>query len=119
MATHHPRTTVVTSGGTLVNEVIYPYPCIVHSIHVAHATGGAAWVQVHDVSSAPPNGAVPTFAHEIASAQRDAVIEGGGFPLYFRNGVYVCESDTVATKTLHAGLDLFVTLVVEEASLSV
>lgn len=118
MATHHPRTTVITSGDTLVNEVIYPYPCIVHAIHVAHASGGAAWIQVHDAASAPSNGAVPWFTHEVASANRDALIEGGGFPLYFPTGVYVCESDTVPTKTLHAGSDLFVTLIVEEASLA-
>lgn len=114
MAIHHPKKIVVNSGATLVNEVIYPYPCIVHAIHVAHGTGGAAWVQVHDVAAAPADGAIPTFVHAIDSAKSDARIEGHAFPYFFENGVYICESDTVPTKTLHAGLDLFVVLVIEE-----
>lgn len=104
----------MTSGGTLVNEVIYPYPCIVHAIHVAHASGGAAWVQIHDSATVPLDGAVPLVTHSIDSSKRDAAIEGMVGAINFVNGVYVCESDTVPTKTLHAGLDLFVTLVIEE-----
>ena len=115
MAIHQPRKVVVTSGATLVNEVIYPYPCVVHSIHVTHNTGGAAYVQVHDADTPPANGTVPMFAHSIESAKKDADIESSGaFPIYFESGVYVCESDTLATKTLHAGADLFVSLVIEE-----
>lgn len=113
MGIRHPHKTLVTSGATLVNEVIYPYPCTVHAIHVAHATGGAAWIQIHNAASAPANGAVPLMTHSIDSSKRDADIESIGWPFYFTEGVYVCESDTVPTKTLHAGLDLFVTMVIE------
>ena len=109
-----PHKVVVTSGATLVNQVIYPYPCIVHAIHVAHGTGGAAWVQIHNSATVPPEGSVPLVTHAIEASKNDADIEGGMFPFYFDEGVYICESDTVPTKTLHAGLDCFVTLVIEE-----
>ena len=69
MAIHQPRKVVVTSGATLVNEVIYPYPCVVHSIHVTHNTGGAAYVQIHDADTPPANGTVPMFTHSIESAK--------------------------------------------------
>jgi hypothetical protein len=34
-------------------------------------------------------------------------------PLYFKYGVYICESDTITTKTLTAAAHLFVTIVIE------
>lgn len=112
-AISNPRTAAVNSGGTLVNATSYPYPCMVHSIHVAHATGGAAWIQIHNHAGTPAEGAVPRFVHAIETSKNDAKIEGDSFPIYFDQGVYICESDTVATKTLHAGVDLFVVMVIE------
>ena len=115
MTIRHPNKTVYNSGAVLVNQVLYPYPCIVHAIHVAHGTGGSAWLQVHNSATVPPEGAVPVVTHEIPSGSGDAEIESGNaFPFYFTEGVYICESDTIPTKTLHAGLDLFVTIVIEE-----
>jgi len=115
MSIRHPHKLVLTSGATLVNEVIYPYPCTVHAVHVAHGTGGSAWLQIHNSATVPAEGSVPWVTHSIDSASSDAAIEGNMFPLYFDEGVYVCESDTVPTKTLHAGTDLFVTIVIEVA----
>ena len=113
MPTPFPKTVAVTSGGTLVNEVIYPHPCIVHRVHVAHNSGSATWVQVHDASSPPANGAVPIITHSV-TANEDATIEGGGGPFRFLNGIYVCESSTIVPKTLVVTPHLFVTLIIEE-----
>ena len=107
----HPRVTSFNSGGVVVKEVVYPYPCIVHSIHVAHSTGAATFIQVFDASSAPIDTSVPQQVHSAASAT-DVHIEPG-MPIYYENGVYVCESSTLVTKTLAAAAHLFVHLVVE------
>jgi hypothetical protein len=106
---------VVTSGGTLVNQVIYPYPCIVHAIHVAHASGSAGWIQLHNSATVPADGAVPLVSHAVA-ANSDADIEGDGYPFYFDAGVYICESDTVPTKTLTTPSDLFISMMIEETT---
>ena len=106
---------VVTSGATLTNEVIYPYPCIVHAIHVAHSGGSAAWVQIHNSATAPADGAVPLVSHSVA-ANSDADIEGQGYPYYFDEGVYICESTTIPTKTLDVGSHLFISMVLEEST---
>lgn len=113
MAVPHPRTSVVTSGATLVNAALYPYPCLVHAIHVAHAQGSAAWIQVHDSAGVPAEGSVPLITHSVVAGS-DADIEGIIARHYFANGVYVCESDTVSTKTLHAATDLFITMIIED-----
>ena len=108
-----PHKTVVTSGGTLTNEVIYPYPCTVHAIHVAHGGGSAMWFQIHNSATVPADGSVPLVSHSV-SANGDADIEGQGYPYYFSEGVYICESSTIPTKTLAAGLHTFFTMVIEE-----
>lgn len=116
MGIRHPHKAVVNSGASLVNAVIYPYPCTVHAIHVAHVAGAAGWIQIHNSATVPAEGAVPMVAHAVA-ANSDADIEGPGYPLYFSEGVYVCESDTIPTKTLTTPTDLFVTMVIESPDL--
>lgn len=114
MAVYHPKMVTISSGGSLVAEVIYPHPCLVHHIHVAHTSGTATWVQVHDANSAPADGAVPKMVHTVA-ANQDAKIEPHG-PVRFENGVYVCESSTLPTKTLSVTPHLFVFIMIEELS---
>lgn len=113
MAIPHPKTVVFTSGGTLVKEAIYPYPCNVLAIHVAHLGAQAAWIQIHDAASVPADGAVPLSTHAVAK-DSDADIEASIQRHTFEHGVYVCESDTVPTKTLHSTEDCFITIVLEE-----
>ena len=60
-----PHKIVVTSGATLVNEVIYPYPCIVHAIHVAHSGGASMWIQIHNSATVPAEGSVPLVSHSV------------------------------------------------------
>ena len=107
------KTIAVTSGATLVNEVIYPYPCIVHRVHIAHSGGAASWVQIHNSATVPAEGSVPIITHAVA-AKNDATVEGGGGPFYFPDGVYICESTTIPTKTLAGDSHLFITLIIEE-----
>jgi hypothetical protein len=107
----NPKLEVVTSGGTLVNEVLYPNPVTVHWIHVAHSGGSAAWIQIHDSATVPAEGTVPQQVHAVA-ANSDAVIELFN-PLHFHSGVYICESTTLPTKTLQASEDLFIFMGIE------
>lgn len=109
----HPHSIVVTSGATLVKEVVYPYPCNVIGLHVAHLGAQAAWIQIHDSATAPADGAVPLVTHAV-NKDSDAEIEGVVARHTFVNGVYICESDTVPTKTLHSTEDCFITLIIEE-----
>lgn len=108
----HPHVTVVNSGGTLVNAVLLAQPCIVHAFHVLHSSGNAGYIQIHDSATVPAEGAVPQQVHTVA-ANTDAVIENFP-PITYLNGVYVCESDTIATKTLTTPTDLFVFMIIEE-----
>lgn len=107
----HPRIEVVNSGGTIVKEVIYPNPVTVHFIHAAHDTGVAGWIQVFNSATVPAEGSTPLLVHGV-SANGDADIEVTK-PLYFSEGVYVCESSTMVTKTLAAVAHLFVHMYVE------
>jgi hypothetical protein len=109
----HPKLVVLNSGGTLVNEILLSQSCIVHGIHITHSSGSAGVIQVHDSATIPAEGAVPMQAHQI-SANSDADTTLGLPPILFLNGVYVCESDTIATKTLTTPEDLFIFIVIEE-----
>lgn len=103
---------MINSGGALTNAVLYPYPCAVHGIHVYHASGSTGIIQIHDSATVPAEGAVPLMVHHV-TANSDADIEPHT-PLFFKNGLYVCESDTIATKTLTTPTDLFIHVLIEE-----
>lgn len=110
----NPFVVSFNSGGTLVKEVVYPYPCTVHAVHVGHTTGSSTYIQIHDLASAPADGAVPQQSHSVASGQ-DAHIEHS-VPVYYANGVYICESSTLPTKTLAAVAHLFVHILIEAST---
>jgi hypothetical protein len=110
----NPRVEVLNSGGALVNEIIFPFPAIVHGIHAAHDAGSAAWLQIHDLAVAPEDGVVPLMVHTI-KAGGDAVIEHTR-PIYFQNGIYICESTTLTTLTLAQASHLFVHLIIERST---
>jgi hypothetical protein len=99
----------------MVNEVVYPHPCILLGLHVAHLGAQADWIQVFDVASTPADGAVPIITHAVAK-DSDAAIEGMLANHHFTYGVYVCESSTVSTKTLSVTSDIFVTMMIETPS---
>jgi hypothetical protein len=110
----NPRVEVINSGGTLVNEALFPYPAIVHGLHAAHSTGSAAWLHIYDSATAVANGTVPLMAHTI-KAGGDAVVEHTR-PIYFENGIYICESDTLSTLTLTAASHLFIHIIIERST---
>jgi hypothetical protein len=112
MTIYAPKSTILTSGDTLVNEVVYPYPCILLGLHVAHLGAQANWIQIHDSATVPAEGAVPLVTHQVEK-DADAHIEGLTARYYFENGVYICESSTVPTKTLTVTLDIFVSMRIE------
>lgn len=115
MAIKFPKAVFLNSGATLTNEVLYPHPCILLGWHAAHRGAQASWIQIHDSATVPPDGAVPIVTHQI-DKDSDAHIEGILYNQYFENGIYICESDTVPTKTLHSTMDCFFTIVLEEAT---
>jgi hypothetical protein len=73
-------------------------------VRVVYTNGNAAarYLQVHNTTSAPGDGAVPvyTLAAEDGSNNRPIILELATCPSFFDTGIYVCHSTTAGTKTL-------------------
>jgi hypothetical protein len=63
--------------------------------------GPDQFLQVHDAASAPANGAVPAITFKIFGGA-NFYLTRELLPMKFSNGIYICNSTTVATKTLGA-----------------
>lgn len=108
----HPKLSYYNSGATLVNEIVYPYPCTVHEVFIVHTGTNPEYLQIFDASSAPANGSVPQEVHY--SGQKESIDIEWIRPHYYENGFYLCESSTASTKTLDASTDLFITIAIED-----
>lgn len=107
-----PHLAYLSSGATEVNEILYPYPCIVWEIHIVHDGVSAEFIQIHDVASVPADGVIPRECHY--TAQKESIDIDVNRPHYFANGFYLCESSTAPTKTIVLNQELFVTIAIED-----
>jgi hypothetical protein len=112
MALRYPHLSWFNSGATLVNEIVYPFPCIVWEIHIVHTGTSPEYIQIFDAASAPADGSVPREVHY--TGQKESLDLDVNRPHYFANGFYLCESSTAATKTLDVATDLFVAIALED-----
>ncbi len=76
------------------------------TLRVHNKGTSAAYVQLHDASAAPADGATPAAAPVPVPAgsyyESDTALD-------FRAGLYACASSTAATKTLIVGNDVWIT----------
>jgi hypothetical protein len=106
MATRQKRF-IVNSGSSLVaGAVLYDKPCLVHAVHAIHSTGAATAIAIFDSATVPANGTLPLALHRI-EANSDGDIEHTD-PLFFENGLYVCETTTIPLKTISLSADIFI-----------
>ena len=90
-ATHRFVSNAATAGEQIATD-----GCILRSLVVT--TSVAEWIQIHDVSSAPADTAVPLIT---IKASADGMVSLT-YPVYLVNGLYICNSSTHATKTIGA-----------------
>ena len=64
-------------------------------------SGGAQFLQLHDVAAAPADAVVPALNIAIAAASNYS-IDFGVYGMNFLAGIYVCNSSTAPAKTIGA-----------------
>lgn len=98
-----PSTRVHSHGGAATSYVISTNSGFLDYVAVTNNTGTAGWVQIHDATSLPNNGAVPIFSFPLPA---DATV-GNDTPIWCGTGCVVAISSTRATLTLSANAALF------------
>jgi len=66
-----------------------------------HNSGPTQYIQVHNATSLPANGAVPSILI-VAAAGANFVLEFSKFGIWFPTGIVLCNSSTGPTKTIGA-----------------
>jgi hypothetical protein len=74
---------------------------VIYGIGGYNAKASAQFIQIHDASSIPADGAIPAFSIT-AAASSNFSIDFGVYGMAFLNGLAVSNSSTVATKTVGA-----------------
>lgn len=62
--------------------------------------GPEQFIQIHDAASLPANGAAPLLPSIKVPAKQWFSFDAGEFPIPFETGCVICNSSTVATKTI-------------------
>lgn len=69
-----------------------------YSLLVYNSKGSAQHIQIHDSATVPAEGAVPKMNIPIATVAFQQLSFPDG--IIFKQGIYVCNSSTAATKTI-------------------
>lgn len=72
---------------------------VLHSITGYSDSASSQFIQVHDSSTLPADGAVPTIVF-VVPAKSNFSLDMGEVGRSFTKGIVVCNSATVATKTI-------------------
>lgn len=96
-----PPGTTVSTVALAASLVIKNAAGILISIVGYNSLGADQYIQVHNAAALPANGAVPTYTYKVAANSNFSLdIPLSGAP--FTTGIVVCNSSTLATKTLGA-----------------
>lgn len=88
-------------SNALASSLVISGRCYMVSLTVSNTNAAAQFIQLHDLSSLPADGATPAVVLTAASAG-DKFITYSLPGLLFLEGIVVCNSSTAATKTLGA-----------------
>lgn len=95
-----------TSGALEKSRVIKASAGTLYRLSGYNSNVAAQYVQVFDAASLPANGSTPLIVFQVGGGEsfdRDFGLRGRAFA----NGIVVCSSSTLATKTLGAASDMW------------
>lgn len=90
----------VAQAALAAGKVVSVSPTILYGLS-GYNSGPAQFIQLHDASAAPANGAVPVHSIAVAAAGNFS-IDFGVYGMAFANGLYIANSTTAPTLTAGA-----------------
>lgn len=87
------------SQGLATSLVIKPIGGRLHRLFVLNSNAAARYIQIFDLASLPADATVPNVVFEVP-ATSSYTMDFGIYGRPFQNGIVVCNSTTLATKTL-------------------
>jgi hypothetical protein len=81
------------------SAVVKASPGTLFSITGYNSSASDQFVQIHDAAALPADTAVPAIIFKVA-AQENFYYELKEIARFFKNGITICNSSTVATKTI-------------------
>lgn len=88
-----------TSTALEASRVLCAGPAILMGLLVHNTSASAQYIQIHNVDALPANGAAPEVIF-IIEAGKTQSIDYSPHGRFFQTGMVVCNSSTVATKTI-------------------
>jgi hypothetical protein len=88
-----------TQAAAATSKVIKASAGTLYGISGYNAKASAQFIQLHDATSLPVDTAVPVFGITVAATSNFS-IDFGAYGMAFATGIVVCNSSTVATKTI-------------------
>lgn len=90
------------SGPNVASLLVKNSAAIMLNMNGYNAKTSAQFIQVHDSSSVPAEGAAPLLVLRVPASSNFSIDFGTKFGRYFAFGIAVCNSSTMATKTIGA-----------------
>ena len=94
-----PRAVDINRPAAVVASVIVKAAACDFYGFFGHNAGATQYIQVHDSATVPADTAVPLHTFRV-EANQNFSFDTGKFPIYLRNGFVLCNSSTLATKTI-------------------
>lgn len=96
-----PQSAVNNAASTAVaaSLVIKGAPGCLFTLSIHNNKGSTQYIQLHDSATLPADAAVPVLVINMATVTNN-LLDFGAFGKTFTNGIVVCNSSTLATKTI-------------------
>ncbi len=97
-STHAPDNTDAIA--LVANMIIKASAGNMYSVSGYNSSTAATFIQLHDSATIPADGAVPVYVFTVPGSSNFTYEPSIRFGRFFRNGIVVTNSSTVATKTV-------------------
>lgn len=98
--TQIPVATSVKSSALEASRVLKSTPGMLKSIIITNTKASDQYIQLHDAAAVPADAVVPEVPFLIPAGATVCLDYSDNGGRYFYNGIVVCNSSTVATKTI-------------------
>jgi hypothetical protein len=95
----NPTSTNTTTTALAASLVVKAVPGILYGLSGINNKGSAQYIQVHDATALPADAAVPKIVFTVPATSNFS-IDFGYYGRAFLVGIVVCNSSTLATKTI-------------------